>query len=310
MPHLVDILLTTYNGDKYLQEQIDSLLVQTFTDWRLIVRDDGSDDKTVTILNGYQHSNPLKITVLDDSLGRLGPAKSFEYLTRVSSAPYVAFCDQDDIWMPDKLLLQIEVIQKAEKKQGGVMPILIHTDLYVIDENQKFLDDSFWNYQNLNPQVMNKLRRLLVQNYVTGCTVLINRTLLELALPIPGQAIMHDWWLALIATSEGRVISLGEKTVKYRQHDMNDIGAMKWNVAYILQTIFHDQKIIRLSLIKTCNQAAALLDSGKLNDGSKKVVERYVEMFGLNWFSKRMLMIHMGFFKYGMVRNLAIFIFI
>jgi glycosyltransferase involved in cell wall biosynthesis len=308
--HLVDILLTTYNGDKYLHEQIGSLFVQTFTDWRLIVRDDGSNDKTLTILKGYQHANPLKITVLDDSLGRLGPAKSFEVLARESSAPYLAFCDQDDIWMQDKLLLQIEVMQKMEKKQGGLWPILIHTDLYVIDKNKKFLDDSFWNYQNLNPQVMNKLSRLLVQNYVTGCTVLINRTLLELALPIPCQAVMHDWWLALMAMSEGRIISLGEKTVKYRQHDRNDIGAMKWSVAYILQMIFLDQKMIKLSLSKTWNQASALLASGRLNNGSKKVVEQYVEMFGLNWFRKRMLMIRMGFIKYGRVRNLAIFIFI
>ncbi len=310
MPHLVDILLTTFNGDKYLHAQIQSLLAQQFTDWHLIVRDDGSKDNTLLVLKDYQSAHPLKISILKDSLGRLGPAQSFAYLAQHSSASYVAFCDQDDIWLQDKLFLQVDAMQNAEKEYGKFLPILVHSDLLVVDKDLNLVGTSFWDYQNLKPRIMKKLNRLLVQNYVTGCTILINKPLVDLALPIPAGARMHDWWLALMAISEGKVISLSDKTVKYRGHDSNNIGAKKWNFLYIIGLALHGQKSIKLSIIKTRDQAVALLESGKLNDTSKKVVTRYIEMFELNWFSRRILMVRMGFFKFGVVRNLAIFVFI
>jgi len=107
--------------------------------------------------------------------------------------------------------------------------MLVNTDLQVVDEQLRVLDDSFWHYQRIHPERLKRLSRVLVQNFATGCTIMINRALADLALPIPAEAMMHDWWLALVATRFGRAEPLPMPTVLYRQHGRNDIGARRWS---------------------------------------------------------------------------------
>lgn len=310
MTNLVDILLPTYNGEKFLPDQIESLLNQTFTEWRLIIRDDLSSDGTMKVINKYEKKYPDKIFLLDSKFVKKGIVGSFEHLIEVSSAPYIAFCDQDDVWNPDKLEIQFKKMIELELVYGDKKPILIHTDLAVVDENMETLNDSFWRYQNLSPDRMSSLRRVLVQNSVTGCTVLINRELLKRSLPIPDKVIMHDWWLALVAVAEGKIYGMDVSTVKYRQHGGNDTGAKKWSVQYKIRAIFSGSKCHKRKLLKTCNQARALLNSNVLGPCNKNIVERYVSMYQMRWVKRRLEMIKMGFYKHGLLRSLAMFIYL
>ncbi len=301
----IDILLSTYNGGKYLEQQIDSIFEQKCTHWHLIIRDDGSTDNTRQILSEYTQTYPDKIHLIDDSFGQLGPSASFGQLLYYSDASYVAFCDQDDIWLPDKLLLLLKHIQCVEKRSRKDIPILIHSDLEIVDENLCKLSDSFWKYQNINPYKMQSLERLLTQNCVTGCAMLINRALVKKALPFPEKIIMHDWWCALLASSLGHIECINTQTVKYRQHSCNDTGAKKWNFRFIVTAMFNQRKQYHKSLLKTCGQAQALLNTGELNKKDTIIVTRYVDFFTYGWFRRRFVLMRMGFFKYGLIRNLA-----
>lgn len=304
----VDIILPTYNGERFLSAQIDSLLNQSYRDWRLLVRDDLSTDGTASLINGYLNRYPDRITVLDNHAEKKGVIGSFESLISASSARYVAFCDQDDVWQPDKLYLQMEKMQELEAIHGSAKPVLVHTDLCVVDENLHQISRSFWKYQHLNPGRMCRLPRLLVQNCVTGCTALVNRPLIERALPIAKGAIMHDWWMALIAISEGIVCDLDTATVNYRQHDKNDTGARRWGPAYIINTFAYGREMQMQSLLKTCTQAEALISANVLNDVSRRIVEKYISLYSANWLMRRIGLLRSGFFKYGIVRNIAMFL--
>ena len=308
MLYKVDILLSTCNGEKFLSAQIDSLLYQTYSDWRLIIRDDLSSDGTMSLINKYKSKYPDKIYVQDNQSVKKSVIGSFESLLEASTARYVAFCDQDDVWTPDKLLLQVEKMRQLEAIHGDSMPMLVHTDLSVVDDQLELINESFWKYQHLNPDKMSSLPRLLVQNCVTGCTVLINRPLIALALPFPDGVIMHDWWMALIAASEGIVCDMKTSTVKYRQHDNNDTGARQWDLEYVIRRIWQGRESQLLSLIKTQIQAEALISIGVLSDVNRPIVEKYISLYSKNWFIRRIEIFRMGFFKYGVIRNIALFL--
>jgi glycosyltransferase involved in cell wall biosynthesis len=308
MNQLVDILLPAFNGEKYLSEQIDSLLRQSYSNWRLIIRDDLSTDGTVSLINEYRDKYPDMLLVLDSQSIKLGVTGSYECLMHASTARYVAFCDQDDVWHADKLLLQMEKMQELEELHGNAVPILVHTDLTVVDKQLELLGSSFWSYQHLNPAKMTRLSRMLVQNCITGCAAIVNRPLIDLALPIPEEAIMHDWWLGLIAVSEGVVSHIKTPTVKYRQHDNNDTGAMRWSFEFIIKTIRKGRASQMRSLLNTRVQAEALLNTDVLNDAGRRTVDAYVSLYRQNWFMRRIVMIRKGFFKYGIIRNIAMFL--
>jgi len=304
----VDILLATYNGQKYIEQQLNSIVGQSYSNWKLYIRDDGSIDDTLAIVKRYISNYPEKMYLVEDGLERLGPAKSFEQLCVHSDSKYIAFCDQDDVWLPFKLQLQIEKMIELEEVHKTNKPILVHTDLVVVDDRLNLVSESFWQYQHLAPGKMSTLRRQLVQNCVTGCTVLINRSLIELALPIPQKVIMHDWWLALVAVSEGVMCEVNVPTVKYRQHENNDTGAKHWGLRFIIKSIKRGRDLQIQSLLKTRTQAVMLLESNVLSDKNRKIVERYISMYSGNWFLRRIKMFRMGFFKYGLFRNIAMFL--
>lgn len=215
----VDILLATFQGERFLKEQLDSLLNQTFQDFTLVIRDDGSTDGTLKILEEYEKKDP-RIKRLD-SEKRLGAAGNFNALLEYSSADFIFFSDQDDVWEKTKM----EKILASLLGRDPNVPLLVHTDLEVVDESLNPLHTSFWQYSNLDPEKGNSLNRLLVQNHATGCAMAINRSLKNLASPIPKEAIMHDWWLSLTASTLGTILHRKEKTVLYRQHSKNTIGA-------------------------------------------------------------------------------------
>ncbi len=221
------ILMSTYNGEKYLAAQLDSLIAQTHTNWTLLIRDDGSADKTIDIIKQYTLQD-ARIELVSDNLGNLNVVKSFAALMNKAlerNEPTIFFCDQDDVWLPHKMQATLQLLQQIEKENTQGIPVLIHTDLHVVDSNLKTIQPSFMQFEGLKRNPNAPLRTLLINNYITGCTIGMNRALLTLASPMPDEARMHDWWCGLCAAACGKIGFLETPAILYRQHDRNAVGS-------------------------------------------------------------------------------------
>ncbi len=224
--NLVDILLATYNGAAYLQEQLQSLLEQSYTHYRVLVHDDGSSDGTVDVIKQMQPLFEGRLVFIQDGLIFKGAVGNFGHLMAYSnsdaSAQWIAFCDQDDVWLPHKLAVMVKAIESLQHRALG-RPCLVFSDLCVVDAKLRTINPSFWAHERIDPSHCT-LGHLLNRNVVTGCAMLVNRKLLEVASPVPGAAVMHDWWCALLATA-GSIGCVAEPLVLYRQHANNRLGA-------------------------------------------------------------------------------------
>ena len=248
----IDILLSTYNGAAFLEDLIQSLYGQTYTNWRLLIRDDGSSDSTMELIKSYQGKDKERIFIFDDNKKHLGPKKSFETLLYKSDADYMMFCDQDDYWLPDKIKSTLTKIKELEQQHPG-KPVLVFSDLKVTDRKLNIIHPSYWKYTKVNPENVKNIYRLLVNNPVVGCTVMINSKVKPLVLPIPEQAVMHDWWIALNVARKGVTGFLTKPSILYRLHDENSIGASlsdkKYYVRRMLQfrqTISQNREAIKM----------------------------------------------------------------
>ncbi|MEI6100951.1 MAG: glycosyltransferase family 2 protein, partial [Eubacteriales bacterium] len=220
---MVDILLATHNSEKYLAELLDSLVGQTYKDIRIIVSDDASTDGTPAILRKYAKNNRY-FTILENEMPLGGAKPNFFWLMGHSTGEYILFADYDDVCQFDKVADTLKIMQEAEAKYGKNMPVLAHTDLEVVDEELNTIAPSMMRSQRLSKTFV-ELNRLLVQNYVTGCSVMINRALLDrVRFGSLGPIVMHDWWVALVASAFGKIVFLDKPTIKYRQHADNQIG--------------------------------------------------------------------------------------
>jgi len=221
----VGVVLAVYNGEDFLRQQLESIVLQSYQDWSLYVRDDCSNDDSQAIVKHLSKVDE-RVHLLTDVKGNMGVCGNFSSLAEAEelvSYPYLAFSDQDDVWQFDKLRAQLDAMRKMEAEFPETA-LLVHSDMEVVDTFLKMIAPSFMSYQGIHHEDK-PLAVLLVQNFVTGCTVLVNRKLLDIALPIPKEALMHDWWLALCAASCGRVEYIDRPLVKYRQHGFNEVGA-------------------------------------------------------------------------------------
>jgi glycosyltransferase involved in cell wall biosynthesis len=274
------------------------------------VSDDSSADTSVDIVKEYSKRSSCEISLLPSVADRLGAAGSFSRLLESSTAEYLMFSDQDDVWLPHKLEKTLERIQQLEDRYGKKTPLLIHTDLKVVNNALEPIAESFWDYQNIHPKKRESLNRLLPQNVVTGCTVMINSSLRKLALPIPQQAIMHDWWLALVAAAFGQIEHIDEATLLYRQHGNNEIGAKRWGNVRNLATVVTDKAGMNQSLLNTQVQAKAFLAQyfERLSPKQRQLVATYAS---LNQSPKPVRLYNLlkyKYFKAGFLRNLGLFL--
>lgn len=223
---MIDILVAVYNGEKYLKEQLNSLINQTYKDINIIIRDDGSTDNSLDIIKEFKFEHPEKTTLIEGNPTKSAKNNFFELLNHAKS-DYIMFCDQDDIWLENKVKLTLAKMQETEETYGNSIPVLCHTDLKVVDKNLNELHKSFFKMQKFDI-TKTSLNRALVQNIVTGCTMMINKPLLDLAKNTNSEnVIMHDWWLFLIASAFGRVEVVNSPTILYRQHGKNQLGAKR-----------------------------------------------------------------------------------
>ncbi|MBR5851259.1 MAG: glycosyltransferase family 2 protein [Bacteroidaceae bacterium] len=222
------VLLSTYNGEKYLAQQLTSLLDQNDVDVEILVRDDGSQDGTVALLDEWKRKDLLEWYTSDN----LGPGKSFMHLLETAQpGNYYAFCDQDDVWMPNKLSMTMEKMKAVEQANPG-KPVIVHTDMNIVDEKLDVIHDSFWRSSGLRPDVLRTFPYLCTCNSVNGCTILMNSIARELILEkyVEHDIIIHDVICALTVSYHGGIIDyVDAPTVLYRQHSSNVVGAMAYS---------------------------------------------------------------------------------
>ncbi len=296
----ISILLSTYNGEKYLKAQLDSLFSQSYKNFKLIARDDGSSDKTLEILKSYD------IELLPSN-ENIGVKSSFEtllkYASENSDADYFMFCDQDDVWNQDKVKLTLQKMYEMEKLYKNT-PILVHTDLEVVDENLHTINPSFMKLQNLHEK-KNRLNNLLIQNTITGCTAMINRDLAKLCLPMSSNAIVHDWWVGLVASYFGKIGYVDDSTIKYRQHTSNTIGAKGFDIGFVLKSISK-----KVSLGGNISQSKGFFQQFKneLDEDTIEMLQEFISLEQKTWWQKRAIFLKYKLFKQGFIRNTGLFL--
>lgn len=308
---LVAICLATYNGEKYLAQQLDSIIKQTYSKWHLYIRDDGSTDNTKQIINNYVHKYYDKITFLTELQGGGNSQKNFgailQWVSKNINPSYYMLCDQDDYWLPDKIKNSVDEIVNIKG------PAMVHTNLEVVNDNLEMVAESFMEYSNLNPSKRD-LPHLLIQNNVTGCTMVWNRQLNNLIdyKNVREHAIMHDWWIALIAASFGRIIYITEPQIMYRQHEKNVVGAERvGSFAYIKHKLLHTKQV-KDGLQATFVQADYYYKEYnlKLDNRKQNILKAYIELPHMNKFKRIQICMNKGFLKQSAVQILGEVLFI
>lgn len=250
----IDIVLASYNGEKYIKEQLESILDSNlFGDFinKIIISDDNSTNRT----NEIVHSLACEKIIFVKNSNSKGVIGNFENALSYSDSNYVILCDQDDVWLPSKIECLLDGIKNIEGEEKE--PALFFSDLKVVDKNLNILSDSFWNYQKINPENCRNLIDLIFRSVSPGCAMILNRRLIDMSLPFPSSCIMHDWWFILVAKAKGKVGFTRKATILYRQHDNNVLGAQDRSYITILMRLFMDSKKIFQSNIL---QASNLLD--------------------------------------------------
>ena len=205
----IDILMATYNGEKYRAEQIDSIICQTYKNWNLLIRDDGSSDNTFKILMEYEKRDD-RIKIIKDEKGNLGIVKNFEELLKISDSELIMFSDQDDVWKKDKIKIMIKYVSDYD---------LIVSDAIVVNEKLECVNESlFYIVKSKNGIIKNTIK-----NTYYGCCMLFQRKILKKVLPIPNnKEIGHDLWIGLISERYYKVKFINEKLIYFRRH-LNNI---------------------------------------------------------------------------------------
>jgi glycosyltransferase involved in cell wall biosynthesis len=216
----ITILMATYNGEKFVAEQIDSILHQTYKNWLLYIRDDSSLDNTINIIREYQQKD-ARIHLIKDELGNLGSVKNFSVLMNYieDKHQYIMFCDQDDVWLPCKIQDTFNEMIRLEEKYNKHTPLLVHTNFLYVDTLLKPIASKkdFQPTRITDPTLSN----VLCQNSVYGCTMMINYALANITGKIPVEAENHDYWIALTASAFGKIFYLNKRSILYRQHGNN-----------------------------------------------------------------------------------------
>ncbi len=327
----VDICLATYNGASFLEAQLASLWAQTDQDFRILARDDGSTDGTQAILATQAVVYPGRFMVLAVSSVGGGARGNFGALLAATTAPYVACCDQDDVWEPNHIAVLRGAMAVLEASHGRHLPLLVHSDLRVVDLDLNEINPSLWRFQHLDPG-RTRLAPLLIQNVVTGCAMLVNRACVQRSLPIPLDCMMHDWWMTLVCAAFGALAAIPKVTVLYRQHDGNTLGAQPSIDLPFLWRRLRDGKLLwaqrhgywrglggggrlrdaefRASITPNLLQSRAFLArfADKLPSEAARTVAAFIALEEAGWWRRRWLVVRYRFWRIGVLRNLLWFI--
>ena len=289
----VNILMSTYNGQQFLAEQIRSIQEQSYTDWTLFIRDDGSSDNTKEILKDFERQDSRIYLIDSDKSDNLGVIKSFHKLVNHDRADYYFFSDQDDVWLPNKLELSL----KEAQNYLADLPLMVYMDLKVVNQDLKIMTESMVKSQSHHANT--ELVQELTENTVTGGVAMINHALAEMWQETD-DILMHDWYLALLASAFGNLVFIDQPGELYRQHSDNVLGARtlskrfkKWIRPHILFAVYWD-------LIKNSQKQASHLLQMPLSQSNRELIEAFVTIM-----DKPMIERFRILRKYGLRKNKA-----
>ena len=224
----IDILMAIYNGERFVGEQIEPIQAQTYGNWRLLVSDGCSCDGTLDVVHRYAVEDE-RIRIVSEGVRYSGAKENFSALMSKTDAPYVMFCDQDDVWLLEKIKLSLAKMHEIEKEHDTCVPTLVFTDTRVVDASLETVSESFERNANLDLSRV-KFAQFVTQNAAAGCTMMLNRPLVDICSKGTGcpEIIMHDRWALLGAAAFGNISYIDAQLSLYRQHGDNEC----WTNAY------------------------------------------------------------------------------
>lgn len=260
------VLLATLNGSRYLEQQLDSIAAQTHPHWMLTVSDDGSTDDSLEIVQQFSRKHPGRVTIVGHDPAGSARDNFFNLLYGARAASYFALCDQDDVWSVHKLERLVRRCMEHEEKHQS-RPCLVYSDLAVVGADLEPLHPSFFTQIRALPQAID-YRTLLTENAIPGCAMLFNRALFDVFRAHEfdrSSAVMHDWWIALLASTIGDLLLVREPLVLYRQHENNTLGTVKRSgISFALSKLVDGD---RSASLQTYKQAGAFISAyGELID--------------------------------------------
>jgi glycosyltransferase involved in cell wall biosynthesis len=303
----LDICLATYNGATWIQEFLDSLDAQTYPNWRLIVSDDSSKDSTLDIIRAHFMSAPEKLVLVQRGRTGLGVVQNFQDAIEASDSEYVLLADQDDVWVPEKLATLLSLMRQTE--QDGA-PALVFSDLEVVDEQLVNINQSWWSYISVKSNWAFNFNVILCQNIVQGCSMMVNRSLLKVALPFPGGVVMHDWWLLLVAQVFGVIGSSPSALVRYRRHSKAHTFIQKSGLLSAILRQVHSIEAVRDHYKSTVVQTKAFerMFAGKMDATHNREVKlralrKYIDISSYGGVRRRWSLLKNGFHMVSILRT-------
>ncbi len=296
----VAIVMATYNGEAFLEQQLESILSQTYQNFKLYISDDKSSDSTISLILKYHNKYPNKIFYTLNKKN-MGLVKNFEILIKNSIENYIALSDQDDIWHNNKLELQMKEMLLLEQSNDK-KPYLVHSDLSMIDENNSLLKNSYFRYRNYTLKNSRDLGHILGPCGVMGNTILLNKKLKDLVLPFPNNLDVHDYWIAINCELFGERKTLKNPLVEYRIHNSNSSNSVEKLKIKKNTMINRDIKLPNLETNRKYFLKNLIL---KLeNETDRKILNSYIDYLELK---KSKILIYFYLIKYSLVKRSCYF---
>lgn len=328
---MITVLLAAWNGAAYIEEQMDSILKQELADaarvWceiigdsarpniQVIASDDGSTDGTREILERYQVKYPDQVVLKHRSPARKAKdledgipaaAGNFFWLLSQADDDYIMLSDQDDVWKKNKAEVLLTEMKRLEAEHGTDHPILVQSDMEVVDANLKVIHSSFFKYQKCDPTRVG-FAELLVENSVTGGAVMMNRALVSLLKERPAACFMHDWWIELTASCFGTISCVDEALYLYRQHGNNTLGAKETGSVKDVAERLDRSAQVEENYRKMAAQAHAFgkMYQDKMSEEQKAVLRAYLALRYQSPMGRFKNIMKNRFFKSSKIQTLA-----
>lgn len=304
--HKIDILMATYNSEKYISEQLQSIINQTYKDFHLYICDDVSTDSTSNILSEYKLQYNNTISILKNETNK-GAKYNFSNLFQTSQADYIMFSDHDDVWLNNKIEVTYNKMIELENKYSKDIPILVFTDKFVTDDKLNITAKSHNKSEKFNTNDFS-LNRLLMGNVASGCTIMVNAALRKICGTINSNALMHDYWLMLTAAAFGNIGYINIPTMYYRQHNNNQLGAQNNSLLNALKNIKTGKQNLKNMVFKNITQAEAFYNQYEnlLSDENKCILKEFIKLRDKRNISFIKSMVRNKFYKSGILKNLGL----
>lgn len=304
--HGISVALCTYNGENYLMCQLDSISNQTLLPTELVVIDDCSNDKTTTLIEDFSITAPFEVRIYKHQK-REGIIRSYSEAISDCRCEYIAPCDQDDYWLPNKLETLYHEFTAHDNTTENV--VLVYSDIEVVDETLRRTGKTFLEHQGLRHMEQNQIGFCIVQNTVSGCSCMFRSNLKPIILPIPNEAILHDWWISLVSSYSGRINYINTSTILYRQHDSNTLGSKNRYDAEFFKRLINIKRLLTdldITFTKSVKQVAALQNRLDRNGMSRnQLVESYLEALNQGRIRRIIVVIKYRIRRVGIIRNIV-----